>query len=369
MASMNWQHRHEEELRLHQAVAAARGEKRSAIVRKQLRKELQRLRKDGPAGAASASTGGSGSNNNGGAAKPRKGASWGAAGAAPDVLCEVVMTPESGFSHRDFFVPLSYAAPGEPDYDENDNELDGSVAHHHGGGVEYFSPDRGSHLLRDGNNGHELERAATPWPRGAAAEKQLELLKRPECPLSRRVVVWEPLDLDGITEEERHRAQQRLLRAPRASADAGAATEPELEPHATDPAAFRDLALLAERLDARYGGMETTIKLTRAKPPASAPEHADCIVHYLGPSENRERIAGVIIYDVFGEARVDVNFQHHHKVHGVWRIPSGHWHILAPGNHTHESGIEQHFGPDVCPWLWLAIPVAFAAAPNVPIGQ
>lgn len=198
------------------------------------------------------------------------------------------------------------------------------------------------------------------WKRAEGAEYHLAKLQEPDNPLSRRVAAWEDLAAQP----------QQYQRSPHCKHDAWRLV-PTVEDGTGgvygDDAFFRDLPSWAEQMD-RHKGLETCYKLSEGKPSPYEPDHASSIVFYKAEN-NPARVAGSVVYDSLGQARVDVNFRHHHMVHGRYQILSGHWHILAVGSHSHEEGLENHFDYRLCPWIWQAIPKEFNVIPSVPVGQ
>jgi hypothetical protein len=266
---------HEIELRLHEEIAQARGTARAAIVRKEKGKELKKLRrKQRETAEANVLEPAAGKSPHGKKSSARKEvparSGWGNPEHA-EILCEVTLNG-AGVQVSDF-VPMDIGAPVGSNSDEEE--------------------DAGGHQLLETSSKRD-KGSLQLWPRLGTTEQFLELLSRPECPLSRRVVVWEPLDLDSVDDETRLRAQRRVMREERrvtragvagsetlAGADEGASGAAELEPHATDPGAFRDLPLLAERMD-RFANVETTFKLASSKVQSqSLPTPSICFVFFV----------------------------------------------------------------------------------------
>ena len=184
----------------------------------------------------------------------------------------------------------------------------------------------------------------------------LARLKHIDNPLSRRVVEWEQLE-----EQPLEFLPSSTVKDAWKHRDVDASEVPY-----GDPDAFRDLDAIAIQHDF-YSGAETRFKLASCKPPAHAPQHAGCVVNYKS-CMNADRVLGSVVYDASGRARVDVNFQHHRHVENRFEVPSGHWHVLSPGDHTHNTDLEEHHDWQHAPWLWLAIPKAFEILPLVPVG-
>lgn len=197
------------------------------------------------------------------------------------------------------------------------------------------------------------------WKRDQSAAYHLDMLRNPENPLSRRVAAWEDLS-EQPEEYERTEHLKDAWRRREAQPDDDSRVY-------GDEAMFRDLPSLAEQMDCHMT-LETCFRLSDGKPSPYEPACASSIVLYKGDPAS-SRVSGAVVFDSLGQARVDVNFQHHCKFKGVYQVLSGHWHILAIGSHSHESGLDTHFDFSLCPWLWQAIPREFGVLPVVPVGQ
>ena len=198
------------------------------------------------------------------------------------------------------------------------------------------------------------------WKRDKPWNYHLKKLQNLENPLSRRVAAWEDL----AEQPEEYEFSEHLTDAWRIKRKSS--KESEKFAIYGDEAMFRDLPGLSEQMDP-LKFIETTYKLSDGKPSPYEPDHASSIVLYLSEAAPN-RVLGAVVYDCLGQARVDVNFQHHLMDHGEYMILSGHWHILSVGSHAHESGLENHYDYRFCPWIWQAIPIEFNVLPLIPVG-
>ena len=200
---------------------------------------------------------------------------------------------------------------------------------------------------------------AEVWKRSRPASYHLKRLRQPDNPLSKRVAAWEGLNEQPQEFERTPDKEEAWRRVDRTQGEDAFAIY-------GDDAMFRELPSLAEQMDPRLH-VETWYKLSDAKPSPYEPSHASCVVFYMSDSVP-SRVGGSVVYDCLGQARVDVNFQHHLVEHGRYQILSGHWHILSVGTHAHQSGMDNHFDYRHCPWIWQAIPKQFNVLPLVPVG-